>query len=98
MIIDYCPVVCEHENGASWRCNLLAEHFGDHDTGFESWPNPGSNGGPDRLCVAAVNLLGSAAGIGEIEDELRRVLNQVEANLALYALRDVLLRWREGAS
>lgn len=93
----WCPAGYEVPNGATWRCNLLPGHVGLHDDGAgDQWADDTTTPGPDRLRVAAVNLLGSYAAWDELRPALEKVLGSDLAKEAVGAIADMLRGWAKG--
>ncbi len=93
----YCPATREASSGATWRCNLLPGHVGPHDDGIDAqWHDNTTTGGPDRLKVAAVNILGSRAAWDALRPALEKAVGADLTTDATRAVHDVLCDWAKG--
>jgi hypothetical protein len=89
-----CTAGHEASSGATWRCNLLAGHVGLHDDGCgDRWADDTTTDGPDRLQVAAVNLIGSYAAWEAMRPALVSALGESRADDAVEAIHGVLRGW-----
>ncbi len=90
----YCPAAREAASGATWRCNLLPGHVGPHDDGIDAqWHDNITAGGPGRLKVAAVNILGSQEAWTTLRPALEKAVGADVAEDATRAVHDVLVGW-----